>query len=97
MTMLSKSALIRFSLDNKAVNAYTEWLDTSIESNFENDVQASINIQEVTFVNEEAELVRQWIDQGKTFQGIPFKVDAYNISLTKNAFNGMFDLYGEFT
>ncbi len=89
MTNLSKSANLRFTLNNKVVDAPVEWPDIFMNANFEDgDIQPSINTQDLTFVNQEAVDIKKWIADGKMFEGMPFKIDAYNINLTSSAFNG---------
>tara|TARA_R110001592_G_scaffold13889_2_gene63190 strand:- start:574 stop:2352 length:1779 start_codon:yes stop_codon:yes gene_type:complete len=89
MTMLSKNTRLRFTLNNQPVDAPIEWEDISIEADFEsNAIQPTIDIEAFTFVNKEAQSIRDWIDSGRIFEGIPFKIDAYNINTAKNSFDG---------
>lgn len=89
MVMLAKNSRLRFQLQGQEVDAPVEWEDIKFQANFENgSVQPNIDIDSFTFVNEEAEILRNWIDSGKIFEGVPFKIDAYNIDTSKLAFNG---------
>jgi len=89
MTMLSKNTRLRFTLNNQPVDAPIEWEDISIEADFESSgVQPTIDIEAFTFVNKEAQSIRDWINAGRIFEGIPFKIDAYNINTAKNSFDG---------
>jgi len=89
MTMLSKNTRLRFTLNNQPVDAPIEWEDISIEADFESSgVQPTIDVEAFTFVNKEAQSIRDWINAGRIFEGIPFKIDAYNINTAKNSFDG---------
>jgi hypothetical protein len=92
MSRLSKSARIRFTLNGKEVDAPLEWQDISISANFQNSrilsEEPTIEIDSFNFVNEEAESIRQWIADGKIYEGLPFVIDAYNSSTSTNAFTG---------
>lgn len=89
MSQTSISANLRFNLNNKVVDAPIEWEDISIDANFEDGgVQPIIDIDSFTFVDKEAQEIREWISAGRIFEGIPFKIDAYNINTSKNSFDG---------
>jgi hypothetical protein len=89
MSQTSISANLRFNLNNKVVDAPIEWEDISIDANFEDGgVQPIISIDSFTFVDKEAQEIRDWISSGRIFEGIPFKIDAYNINTSKNSFDG---------
>jgi hypothetical protein len=87
--MLSKNARLRFTLNNQIVDAPIEWQDISVQADFEdNAVQPKIDIEEFTFVNQEAQTIRDWISAGRIFEGIPFKIDTYNVNTSSNSFDG---------
>lgn len=89
MTSLSNSANLRFSLDSVISDAPKEWADVSFNANSEEgDNVPTIDIEALTFVNKEADFIREWISSGRMFQGIPFKIDAYNVNLSQSAFDG---------
>ncbi len=89
MSQLSKNAELRFTLNNQVVDAPIEWQDISVQADFEdNAVQPKIDIEEFTFVNQEAQTVRDWIAAGRIFEGIPFKIDTYNSRTSSNSFDG---------
>ena len=89
MSMLSKNARLRFNLDNKVVDAPIEWGDIKIKADFENGaIEPTIDIESFTFVNNEAQAIRDWISSGKIFEGIPFKIDTYNVNTSSNSFDG---------
>ena len=103
MSMLSKNARLRFTLNNSVVDAPIEWQDISIQADFENGgVQPTIDIDAFTFVNQEAQTIRDWISAGRIFEGIPFNIDTYNVNSSSNSFKGyinctngieLFDVY----
>ena len=89
MSELSKNAKLRFNLNGTNVKAPIEWQDISIQADFENGaIQPTIDIDAFTFVNQEAQTIRDWISSGRIFEGIPFNIDAYNINTSNNAFKG---------
>ena len=88
MSQTSISANLRFNLNNKVVDAPIEWEDIEIKADFEGGVQPIIEIDSFTFVNKEAQYIRDWISAGRIFEGIPFKIDAYNINTSRNSFDG---------
>ena len=89
MSQLSKNAELRFTLNNQVVDAPIEWQDISVQADFEdNAVQPKIDIEEFTFVNQEAQTIRDWIAAGRIFEGIPFKIDTYNSRTSSNSFDG---------
>ena len=87
--MLSKNSRLRATLNNVEGDAPIEWEDIAIQADFQEDlIEPSINIESFTFVNKQAEQIRDWIAQGRMFEGIPFKLDTYNADTSYNAFNG---------
>jgi len=89
MSQLSKNARLRFTLNNSVVDAPIEWQDISIQADFENGgVQPTIDIDAFTFVNQEAQTIRDWISAGRIFEGIPFNIDTYNVNSSSNSFKG---------
>ena len=89
MSMLSKNARLRFALNNQTVNAPIEWQDISIEADFEGgEIQPTIDIDAFTFVNQEAQTIRDWIAAGRIFEGIPFNIDTYNVNASNGSFKG---------
>jgi len=89
MSQTSINAKLRFNLNNKVVDAPIEWQDISIKANFEDGgVQPSIDVDSFTFVDNEAQTIRDWIGAGRIFEGIPFSIDAYNINTSKKSFDG---------
>ena len=89
MSGLSKNAKLRFNLNGSNVDAPIEWKDISVQADFENGaIQPTIDIDAFTFVNQEAQTIRDWISSGRIFEGIPFNIDAYNINTSNNAFKG---------
>lgn len=89
MSDLSTNSKVRFNLNNKTVDAPIEWEDIEVNANFQDGaIQPEIEIDTFTFVNQEAQDIRDWISAGRIFEGIPFKIDAYNSRASSNAFNG---------
>lgn len=89
MVMLSKNARLRFSINNQVVDAPREWEDIEINASFDNDsIQSNITTDSFTFVNNEAKTIRNWIDNGNIFKGLPFKIDTYNINQSKLTYEG---------
>ena len=89
MTMLSKNARLRVTLDSVEGDAPIEWEDIAIDANFQEDlIEPIINIESFTFTNKQAEQIRGHINSGRIFEGIPFRLDSYNLNTSYNAFNG---------
>jgi hypothetical protein len=87
--MLSKNARLRFNLNGQQVDAPIEWQDISIEADFEGgEIQPTIDIDAFTFVNQEAQTIRDWISAGRIFEGIPFNIDTYNVNSSNGSFKG---------
>lgn len=98
MASLSKSALIRFLLDGVEVNAPLEWPDIEVLASFEDEnVQANITTDSLTFVLEARDLIRNRIQGGLgggvgIFEGMPFEIQTYNNNGVYVAFKGLLDL-----
>lgn len=87
--MTSKSANLRFRLDGKEVDAPIEWEDITINASFDNgSIQANINTDSFTFANNEAKIIKDWINGNNIFKGLPFKIDAYNTNVSKLTYDG---------
>lgn len=94
----------RFYINGQLVNPPIDWMDMAILATFENDSpEANITTTGITFVNEEAVLIRNWIAGGVTgatdgiFQGIPFKIQVANSSNVFDTFEGYLDLTDDFS
>jgi hypothetical protein len=89
MTALGKNARLRFSINNKIVDAPIEWEDITFKADFDDGaIQPSIDIDSFNFAPEEAQIIRKWISDGRIFEGLPFKVDTYNATSSINNFKG---------
>ena len=87
--MLSKNARLRFNLNGQQVDAPIEWQDISIQADFEGgEIQPIIDIAAFTFVNQEAQSIRDWIGSGRIFEGMPFNIDTYNVNASNGSFKG---------
>lgn len=76
-------------MNNVVVDAPIEWEDITINASFDDDsIQANINTDSFTFVNEEAQIIKNWIASGNMFRGLPFKIDAFNANQSKLAYDG---------
>jgi hypothetical protein len=97
MVMISKNARLRYSLNNVASKAPEDIQSTEIIASFDDDgVQANITANDWTFYNEDAQTIKQWITDGKIYQGLPFKIEAYNNQNNVVAFDGLLDLTNDF-
>ena len=91
-----------FFINGQLVNPPKEWLDVNILATFENgSPEANITSTDLTFVNAEAVLIRNWISAGLTgnvgiFEGIPFRIQLLNSTNTFDTFDGYLDLSDEF-
>ena len=90
--------IYKFYLNGNLVNPPEDWLDLEILATFENNSpEANITTESLTFVNEEAVLIRNWIRNGLTggvgiFEGMPFKVQILNTNNIYDSFEGYLDL-----
>jgi len=89
MTMLGKNARLRATLNNVEGDLPIEWQDIEIEADFQEDlIEPQITIEQFTFVGQFSQEIKNWIAQGRMFEGIPFKLDTYNSSSNFIAFDG---------
>jgi hypothetical protein len=87
--------MMQFKISGQALPAPTDWGDLEILATFDNDsVQANISTSELTFVNEAAKYIRDWISTGAygIFEGIPFEITEQG----QGVFLGFLDLYENF-
>ena len=90
---------ITFQLAGQTVNPPREWLEFEILATFERgNPQANITTESITFVNEEAKLLRDWISAGINgtgvgiFEGPEFKMAINSNSGQYDAFIGFVNL-----
>ena len=92
---------INYYIDNTKSNPPQNWRETSIELNFDKDLQqlqgAQVSITNYDFVNDINELILKYIDEGTTtgrgvFEGLPFKVEIERDSQTETPFEGYLDI-----
>lgn len=87
-----------FFINGQLVNPPKDWLDLEVLATFENgSPEANLTTSEITFVNAEAKMIRDWVDAGTTggvgiFEGIPFRVQLLNSTSTFDTFEGFLDL-----
>lgn len=83
---------LKINLDGNNSGAVVEWEDFQVMATFENqNAQPNITVNtELTFVNEYAELIQQWISNGLISEGIPIDFSAGASST--NVFSGVVDL-----
>jgi hypothetical protein len=93
---------VKFEINGQPANAPKDWQDVEVLATFDNEnTQANISTDQFTFVLEEAAKIRQHLAGGLTggfgiFEGIQFKMMAYNNTSAYTAFNGFIDLADEF-
>jgi hypothetical protein len=93
----------KFYLNGNLVNPPEDWLDLEILATFENNSpEANITTGSLSFVNEEAVLIRNWIRNGLTggvgiFEGMPFKIQILNTNNIYDSFEGYLDLTDEYS
>ena len=86
-----------FKLNGSVVNPVQDWSALQVLGTWsEMGGAANISVEELTFVNENAELIRQHIADGLTgglgiFEGIPFNIEMSN-GTTLDIFEGILDL-----
>lgn len=100
MAEISKSANLEFYLEGVKAFPPTEWSDISIKATFEDEVQASIEIEKFTFILDAYKRLREHIDGGLTtgvgiFEGVPFQIIAQSINNNLDVFDGFVDLQDE--
>lgn len=67
---------VNFKLAGVDINPPVEWRGIRILSRFDNDsIQANTDIDNFTFTNEAAQIIRDHIAAGNVFEGIPFQVE----------------------
>lgn len=102
MAKLGLNSNTRAMLNGKPANLYVDWQEVGIRAIFEDEVQPSLDIDTVTFVNEEAKAIRDWVLGGLDgstpgiFEGMPYAEEVYNINEQKIIFEGILDLADEF-
>lgn len=92
-----------FILNGTVTIPFKDFEKTSILATFENkNVQANITTTEVEFVNENAEILRDYVQGGLTgatagvYEGIPFGINLTGASGVYTAFNGFVDTVSGF-
>ncbi len=90
---------IDFFLANVQINPPENWQQLEFELNFERDKNSNrVTITEWRFLRENADLIHAWRNGGLTtggigvFEGIPFRIEVRNQSVSKVLFNGYLDL-----
>lgn len=84
-----------FEINGLTVNPPVEWADIEIEASFDNDnIQPNITIDTFRFVNKEATILKDWINNGfpGIFEGIPFKIKGFNNTNNLSVFDGFINL-----
>ena len=88
-----KNARLKYYLNNQPASAPEDIESTEIIADFSDEnIQANISASSWTFANQDAVTIRAWKDSGRIFEGLPFKIEAYNDSNNVVAFNGLLDL-----
>lgn len=93
---------VEIYLDGDNAGAVKELHDIELLATFENgNAQGNISITEFEFINEYAEKINSWIQNGTTggvgiFEGIPMQVQVTGESPTYIAFDGYLDMTDEF-
>lgn len=89
---------LRFYIDNKKSNPPEEYRGIELELNFENidEIRVAISQTKFTFVNENAELLRSYLEAGVNgglgiYWGVPFRIELD----TQILFDGYLDLVDE--
>jgi hypothetical protein len=89
---------IRASLNGVNVNLPEEWQGLQLQASFENDnIQANIQTEEFTFVDEAREEIERHIKLGYFYEGLPFKLQVNKGNLNYLAFEGYLDLQSSYT
>lgn len=76
------------------------WKELAIELNFDRDkenVSSQVSITDYEFVNENADIINNWITDGLNngagiFEGIPFRIEVIRDGITEIPFDGYLDL-----
>lgn len=93
---------ITITLNGDNSSAVRELHDIELLATFENgNAQANITTTDFEFVNEFAQSIREWIEDGTTggygiFEGIPLNVEISGSNPNYLAFNGYLDMTDEF-
>ena len=91
--MIGKNTRLRYYLNNIPSHAPEDIESTEIIADFsEENVQANITANAWTFYGEDAAIIRTWKDDGKIYDGLPFKIEAYNNLNNVVGFDGLLDL-----
>lgn len=86
--------IFTFKLNGQTVNPPENWMELEILASFEDmNTQANITIEDVTFVNEAAQVLIQWVRDGMNgnvgiFEGVDFEITIENQISTYVAFKG---------
>jgi hypothetical protein len=95
---MSQNAKFRFYINNNLVNAPLDWENIEVLSTFDNDsTQANISSDSWVFVGNEANIIKNYVNDGITgglgiFESMPFKIEVYNDSNNTVVFDGFIDL-----
>ena len=95
------STQLQFELNGNLVNPPVEWRDIELSASFDQEsIQANIDIESFTFVNQVKRAVDNWIASGLNngvgiFEGMPFKITAINSGAPLTIFDGHLDLTNE--
>lgn len=92
---------VAFKLNNKESCSPVEWGDIEIEARFALNNQASLSIDNFTFVNKDAREIINYINEGVVgglgiFEGMPFEMDVNENGQSLKAFDGIVDFTEEF-
>lgn len=88
---------ISFFLDNVNIREPKNWLELSIELNFDKSTPgAKVKLNDWEFVIENATIINNWIAGGLiggpgVFEGIPFRIEVTQDSITEIVFDGYLD------
>ena len=93
-------AMIRkYSLNNIPVQPPKNAPETTIKFNFEKDAldangnrKLALSITDFEWVRENSDTLRDWINKGKVFSGMPFKYELERGGTTEKVFDGYLDL-----
>lgn len=89
--------MIQDYLNGEAVNAPVEWMEQDVIVNFnQSNSQGSISEQTMTFINDEAAKIIQWVEDGLyggvgITEGMPFRREVSKDGQTETVFDGFLD------
>jgi hypothetical protein len=92
---------INYYIDNTLGNPPQNWRETSIELNFDKDIQqlqgAEVSLTSFDFVNDINEKILKYIEDGKTtgvgvFEGMPLKIEINRANVSEVPFEGYLDV-----